>query len=329
MKKITSLIKEYKSYIITIIIAIVISIVQLPYYIMAPGGTIDLSEKLSTTSENQINGSFNMLYVSEYNATIPSLFLSFILPNWDIEKIEQYQVSDETSEEIYQRNVLMLESSIQNAIFVAYKKASKTIEITNTNNYVIGTTSDNNLKIGDLIKTIDGKTFNNVTEIREYINQKEVGETLQIVIERNQKDKEITTQVYSEDNSKLIGVAILTKYEYKLDPQIELNFSAKESGASGGLMLALNIYDLINDEDLLNGRKIAGTGTIDLEGNIGKIDGIKYKIMGAAKQKVDLVIVPQENYQEAIDVAQEYDYDLNIVAVQTFNQAVNYLKNTR
>ena len=31
--------------------------------------------------------------------------------------------------------------------------------------------------------------------------------------------------------------------------------------------------------------------TIDIDGNVGEIDGIKYKIAGAAKNKMDIVLV--------------------------------------
>ena len=92
-------------------------------------------------------------------------------------------------------------------------------------------------------------------------------------------------------------------------------------------MLTLTIYSAISGEDLLKGRNIAGTGTISTDGTVGEIDGVKYKIMGAAQNNIDIVLVPSANYEEAIKTKNKYNYDLEIVKVDTFKEAVDYLKN--
>ena len=92
-------------------------------------------------------------------------------------------------------------------------------------------------------------------------------------------------------------------------------------------MLTLTIYNAISDEDIIKGRNIAGTGTISPDGTVGEIDGIKYKIMGAAQDKMDIVFVPSANYDEAIKTKEKYNYDINIIKVDTFDETVEYLKN--
>ena len=107
--------------------------------------------------------------------------------------------------------------------------------------------------------------------------------------------------------------------------EININFKNGEGGSSGGLILALGIYSEITNEDILKGRNIAGTGTIDIEGNIGEIDGIKYKIAGAVKDKMDVILVSPFNYEEAKKVVKENNYDIELVKVSTFEEAINYL----
>lgn len=80
---------------------------------------------------------------------------------------------------------------------------------------------------------------------------------------------------------------------------------------------------LITDEDIIKERKIAGTGTISYDGTVGEIDGIKYKIMGAAKDNVKIVFVPTANYEEAIMTKNKYKYDLEIVRVDTLKKQLN------
>ena len=91
-------------------------------------------------------------------------------------------------------------------------------------------------------------------------------------------------------------------------------------------MLTLTIYNAITGDDIIKGRNISGTGTISSDGSVGEIDGVKYKIMGAVKNNMDLVFVPSPNYEEALDVKEKYNYDIEIVKVDTFKEAVEYLK---
>ena len=91
-------------------------------------------------------------------------------------------------------------------------------------------------------------------------------------------------------------------------------------------MMSLSIYSAISGEDILKGRNIAGTGTIDIEGNVGEIGGIKYKVMGAVKNKMDIILVPSANYKEAMKVKKEKNYKIKIVEVKTFQDAIKYLK---
>ena len=93
-------------------------------------------------------------------------------------------------------------------------------------------------------------------------------------------------------------------------------------------MTSLAIYDALIDEDLTNGLTISGTGTIDIDGNVGSIGGVKYKLKGAINNKADIFFVPNgENYDEAIKIAEEKKYDIKIIGVSTLKEAITYLEN--
>ena len=326
MKKIKKFVVENWWFLLSIVVVIFLFNYHLPYYINMPGGTININDRIECDSCSDINGSLNMLYVSEYEATIATYLMSYIMPNWDLEEISTQQISDETQEEIYDRNRLMLDNSIDNAIYVAYKESGKDIDISDKRNVVIATTISNGLKIGDEILEIDGNKIEDINEIKDIINDSEVGAKLKFKIIRDDEEEEVEVEVREEDSVKMIGAVIVMDLDYKLDPDIDLKFKASESGSSGGMMLALSIYSKISGEDLVRGRNIAGTGTIDMVGNVGEIDGIKYKIMGAYKDNIDIVLVPSANYKEAVKVKKKYDYDMEIVKVDTFSDVIEYLK---
>lgn len=325
MKKIKKYIKDNYLFIISCLILIFLFNYHLPYYINMPGGTIKVNDRIECKKCSDINGSLNMLYVTEYEATVPTYLLSLVIPNWDLERISKQQISNETPEDIYNRNRLMLENSVDNAIYVAYTNSNKEIKVKSKKNIVIATTKNNGLNIGDEVLEINGREIENIEEIRNIIQNSAVNKKLLFKVLRNNKEEDIQVKVIKQNSKKMIGAVITTDYDYELDPKIKLKFRSSESGSSGGMMLALSIYTKINDQDIIKGRKIAGTGTIDYEGNVGKIDGIKYKIMGAHKDKMDIVLVPKENYKEAISVAEKNHYKLKIVKVETFKDVIDYL----
>lgn len=293
---------------------------------MAPGGTINITDRVEMEGYQNKDGSLNMLYVSEYEGT-PATLLVAKLKSWDIEKNEERQISDESISDIEKRNKIMRDNSLDIATMVAYTEAGKEITIKDKKNVVIGVTKDNGLEVGDVILKTEGQECDDIKEIKKIISSKEVGDTITFKVLRNNKEEEIKSKILLEDNTKVIGVVIITEYDYDIDPEINVKFKKTESGASGGLMLTLTIYNAISDEDIIKGRNIAGTGTISPDGTVGEIDGIKYKIMGAAQDKMDIVFVPSANYDEAIKTKEKYNYDINIIKVDTFDEAVEYLKN--
>ena len=324
MKKILTKLKEYKIYIIVLIASAIIFNIKLPYYVMAPGDIIPIDNRIETTSKKESTGNINLLYVTEYEGTVSSVVMSFLMKNWDLEKLEEVQLSNETPEEIKLRNKVMLDNSIQNAIFVAYNKAGKQINITNKKNIIIGLTDNKDLKIGDEILSANNILLEDITTLKEIINKNNINDIIELKIKRNNQELTYQVPVIEKNNMKMLGIVMITNYEYELDPEINIKFKDSEGGSSGGAMMSLSIYNAITDEDITKGLKIGGTGTIDINGNVGEIDGVKYKIMGAIKNDLDIVFVPSANYEDAIKAKGKNK--IKIVSVDTFDEIINYLK---
>ena len=320
--------KENKFYLLALLLVWIISNYRLPYYVATPGGIINIDDRIVYEDKKEYDGSLNMLYVTQYEATVPIYLMSYIMSDWDLESIHENQINEEEDyKEIDKRNKIMLENSINNARYVAYTASGKSIEVKNKKNLVVATLVDNGLKIGDEIISANDKSISTLEELKEIITSKEIDDTLFLKIKRDNKELDIDVLVQDIEGAKGIGIVVMTNYEYETDPEIELKFKKSESGSSGGLMMALSIYATISEEDVLKGRNIAGTGTIDIDGNVGPIDGIKYKIMGAVKNKMDVVLVPSDNYEEALKVVKDKKYDIELVEVKTFNDAIEYLLN--
>ena len=66
--------------------------------------------------------------------------------------------------------------------------------------------------------------------------------------------------------------------------------------------------------------------TVDDDGNVGSIGGVKYKVLGAASGDADLFLVPAgDNYKEALRVKKEKNLNIEIISVKTVDEAIEKL----
>jgi len=318
--------KEYK-FIIILIITLLLFTIRLPYYIDMPGGIIDISDRIKIDNKNKLNGTLNFSYVSETKATLPSLIIAKINKNWDILKKEEV-LYDYTEDEMNFIDKLSMKESISNAQYVAFKEANENFKVENEKIYVtsIFKEAKTDLKIKDQIIKIDNIEIKQIEDVKK-INNYAPGTSVTITVINNNKEYKRTAELISYEGKTIIGVSIKEEYDITSDHEINIKYNKKESGPSGGMMTALTVYSYLTDKDLTKGKTVAGTGTIDKEGNVGEIGGVKYKVIGAVKNKADIFLVPNgENYEEAIKIKSENNYDIKIIGVSTLKDAINELE---
>ena len=325
MRKLIDLIKNNISFILTLIIIYFFLSFELPYHIEAPGGLINLNTRYEIEQSYDIKGSINMTYVSEYKSNIATFLIAKINKDFDIYKKEEIIPNNMTNEEYDFFGRMMLKESINNAIINAYKKAEKEYKIINSELYVtyIDKIAKTDLKIKDQIISIDGIKVNSREEINKIISKKNVDDKVDIKVINNKK--EYTRYAYILEE-KMVGIIVTTDKKINTIPKIKINYENNEFGSSGGLMTSLSIYSKLINYDITKGYIISGTGTIDEFGNVGEIDGVKYKLKGAVKEKADIFLAPSgDNYKEAKKLKEKNNYNIEVVEVKTFDDTLNYL----
>lgn len=319
--------EKYKS-LLAIIFIIFLFNFELPYVIECPGGYINLKKRIEVENGGYASGSFGMAYVTMMKGNIPFTLITFLNPNWDLVKKSDLTYSDETMQELNKKEKLYLQESIDNAIINAYKNANKEYKIIDESLYITYLSSpDTELKEFDIIKEIDGQKITSLTELKEIINTKEVGDYLNVLVLRDNNYLTVKTIVYELNGAKKIGVNVTIDYELETNPNTTVKVKSSESGPSGGLMMSLEIYNALTPNDITKNYKIIGTGTIDNDGNVGEIGGVKYKLIGAVKKKADVFLCPKENLNEALEVAQKNNYNIKIIGVSSFLEALEELNN--
>ncbi|NNK91535.1 MAG: hypothetical protein HKO87_03805, partial [Acidimicrobiia bacterium] len=125
-----------------------------------------------------------------------------------------------------------------------------------------------------------------------------------------------------DEERPLIGILVGNAGDFVFPVDVEID-SRNIGGPSAGLMFTLQIIDELTPQELTRGYRVAGTGSIDSEGNVGAIGGVRQKVFGAIEQGVDYVLVPSANYEDAADAAGD---DIDVVSVDTLGDALAFLE---
>ncbi|MFF0289195.1 S16 family serine protease [Streptomyces sp. NPDC005262] len=102
---------------------------------------------------------------------------------------------------------------------------------------------------------------------------------------------------------------------------------ANVGGPSAGLFFALGIVDKLHGNgsggDLTGGRTIAGTGTIEANGDVGAVGGVSLKTQAAKRDGATVFLVPKAECKEA---GAELPKGLKLIPVTTLKSAVSSLQ---
>ncbi|WP_214827169.1 SepM family pheromone-processing serine protease [Exiguobacterium algae] len=317
-----------------LITALLFIFVPLPYYITSPGSATTIEDFMTVEGGEKEAGELMMVTISQRRATPFWLVESWLTPFTEANSASRYLFEGESEADYERRQQLLMSSSQQAAIQYAYELAEKDVTVLFDGIYVSapvpGSLASNVLKAGDVITAINGTSFANRIDFMERVAQFEAGDEVELTIERDGKERVVKTLIQPIDQSgNRVGIGIyepLPVQEVVADPEVDFALT-NVGGPSAGLMFTLELYDQLTPGDLPNGRLIAGTGTVDEEGNVGPIGGAWQKIVAADEAGAKVFFVPEgSNYDEAMESRDRLDSDIKVVPVKTVEDAIRYLE---
>ena len=310
----------------------------LPYYVTKPGMAKMLKPIVKVKNGYSEKGDFMLTTVRMGRANIYSLAEAKLSQFEEIYPADLILAKNETAEEYNVRQLYLMANSKQNAIDVAYHKAGFPVRYKYNGIYVLNVMPDmpayGKLQAGDRIFKVDGHSFSSSTEFTAYIEKKLVGDQVNFTILRKKQTKNVklTVQRFKDQPSKIgIGIALVDDKDILVKPDVNIK-TDEIGGPSAGLMFSLEIYNQLTKDDLTKGYKIAGTGEIAPDGSVGPIGGIDQKIVAADNAGAEIFFAPNEhgsqksNYRDAVKTATKIGTKMKIVPVDSFDEAVNYLK---
>ncbi len=187
-----------------------------------------------------------------------------------------------------------------------------------------GSPADGSLQPDDVVVAADGSSVATTSALQDAVAEAGTG-ALPLTVQRGDDVAEVVvTPVEADGGAPRIGVSVETvPFDEALPVDVAVD-GGRVGGPSGGLMIALSVYDLVDDADLAAGREIAGTGTIDADGAVGPIGGIELKVLAAHGAGADVFLAP-EGQGEVARGALPGDSDLQVLEVATAGEAVEAL----
>ncbi|WP_028789385.1 SepM family pheromone-processing serine protease [Tetragenococcus muriaticus] len=318
----------------------------LPYYIEKPGSTIDLKEVITVNEqEDEEQGSFSLTSVGIQQASAVTALKAKISPFEELIS-EDELFGGASGEEYDQIQNYYMESSQNTAIQQALKLANRPYDFEYKGVYVMDVMENSSFKdeveVGDTVTKVDGRSFDNNQDFMDYVQHKSVDDTVEITYVHNDEAKEASGNLMELPSNEQAGIGITLADHTEISSEDDIDFHTDNiGGPSAGLMFTLEIYEQLTEQNLRKGKEIAGTGTIDDKGNVGRIGGIDKKIASADEKGSEIFFAPndtltkqeqnnhpeaQSNYQEAQKAADELDTDMKIVPIKNLQDAIDYLE---
>jgi PDZ domain-containing protein len=162
----------------------------------------------------------------------------------------------------------------------------------------------------------------------EVLEGKIPGDVITLLVERRGEGKfeaeaELTSATDDPDRT-IVGFLPFDTRRVELPFDITID-TGSIGGPSAGLAFTLTLIDGLSEGELTGGRKVAVTGTIDLDGSVGPIGGLTQKASAVAQAGVEILLVPEQQGDQQIAAARAAAPELEIIAVSTLDEAIDAL----
>lgn len=306
--------------------------VTLPYFAMSPGPLYDVTDFV-VLGDGEVDppvGDFYMLTVVLQEVNVFEYALGSLDPAIDLVERNRIRPDDVSREEQREINLNSMNESKTTAKFVAFDRLGYEVTLTGEGVFVAsvldGVPAAEVLQQGDVIVAVEGVEValapDGVAEITSY----EIGDiiTLSILRDDDRIDVDVLLIEHTDfEDRPMVGFLAEThnaEFAFPVDVDID---SQNIGGPSAGLMYTLAVMDVLSEEDLTRGWRIAGTGTISSDGSVGAIGGIKQKVVAAQEAGAQYVFVPVANFEAASSVV---DDDVELIAIDTIDEALEFLE---
>jgi PDZ domain-containing protein len=309
------------------VVAAAALLVPLPLVELSPGPTIDVPPVLSFDGHqaHRVNGKVLATTVLLTQPRAPEVVASWFSGDHEILRQHRVAPAGVSQQEYvrYEREVFV--ESAHTGAAVGLKAAGLPVNATGRGARVVavvrGSSADGHLRPGDVITAVGGKAVQLSSDLVAATAGASAGTLVSLTVQRNGATSEMRLPLRHIGQLGRPGLGVdIVSVTPRIDLPFPVNINVSDvGGPSAGLMIALAAYDLATPADVIRGRTVAGTGTIDVSGRVGAVGGVAEKVAAAERDHASLFLAPAGEAAEARSAAGP---GMRVVAVRTFADAL-------
>ena len=327
------------TFVLVVVLIAAVFLVPVNAVIEAPGPTWNVLDngksadqdvlKVSGTETYPTEGALRMTTVSVsgcpgYPVTTADLIAAWISSDRRIVDRNEVCPQDQSAQQVEETGKAQMTASQDSAVIAALIETGMAGAMHLTVTEVIEQQTSTEIQAGDVLETItpeggEATTITSFSQLRELMTTIPEGTRVTLGVNRGEQQTTaaLTTIAPQEGTTgSLLGLSL----KISVDSTVEASFGLSDvGGPSAGMMFALGVVDEITPGSLTGGKDISGTGTINMDGQVGPIGGIQQKMAGARNSGSRFFLAPASNCDEVRGNEPE---GMQVFAVSTLHEAV-------
>lgn len=287
------------------------STIDVPYYAISPGSARRTNDLVQVPPERRFPPKGELLFVTVGLGRLKALGWLLATRDSDVEVVSESVILGTTPKGEYKEQVVqeMLDAKESAAVVALNRLCERVVEMgtgARVEKVVDGSpAAAAGIAEGDVVTAVDGQPVTTADQALSILRAKPPGAELSLTsvgpTEAAQpRTATATLAARPEDPARsFLGVTMRTRQkDYALPFEVIID-SGRVGGPSAGLEFALSIVDQLTAGELTGGRKVAVTGTIELDGSVGPVGGVPQKAVTVKRSGAKLFLVPMDQVGEA------------------------------
>ncbi|HVL81620.1 MAG TPA: site-2 protease family protein [Actinomycetota bacterium] len=269
-----------------------------PVAVITPGDTLDVTRDItiSGAETSEVNGRYLLTSVRLEQPNLLGVALAYAR-GWEVMSINRVIPPDTDPDRFLDQQRDTYRQSQMVAAAAAAQAVGMEVSITGSGARVEaipqGVPAAEALEVGDVIVGVNGQEVRIADDLGAAIRPHPPGTEFALSVRRGGGTTEVRTRSAPlPENVVGIGVYVST-VDMDVDLPFEIEFRRRViGGPSAGLAFALAIADMLDPADVANGRTIAATGQISLDGTVREVGGVSEKATAVERRGSDVFLVP-------------------------------------
>ena len=306
------------------------------YVIESPGPTLNVNAKIEGKNEvvsvkntNTLTTPLAMTTVSvqgcdDKGITYWQLIKSELTSSDAVVNRDNVCPKNISEKTVSQMNAAQMTGSQDSAVVAAWQLTKPDAKFTLTVEQAVTDSAKQAFNKGDKLVSIvdaDSKSvqITSYKQLREVLEKLTPGKPIKITIERGSATQEVSVVGAKPEDSSRKGAMLGITLNVNPPAGHEVTYAVERiGGPSAGMIFALDIAQRLEGKNYAGTTPVAGTGTIDLSGNVGAIGGIKQKMLGAKHEGYKVFLAPVGN---CADVVGNEPEGMTVIPVSTLSEA--------